>query len=470
MQEEMNKSVDHYVDVTVSDDKLYAFLEFVVVPDNFSCTAEQLEQLLHNKRIVHGIDYGKLKEIAENPSAFFFKKTLVAVGEGPVHGKNGYIQCIFDLDNDRKKPLELEDGKVDYKEITTLHNVSKGQLVARRILATQGGDGKTVTGETLPAKSGKEARFAVGKNVVLDSEQMNMYAAIDGMVTKTDKEKINVFPIYEVNGDVDYSVGNIDFVGSVVIRGNVLNGFKIKASGDIRITGGIEAAELEAGGSIHIGAGILGQGKGFVKAGKNVKSSFIQEGIVEAGEDVIVPLSIMHSTIRAGKNVICQGAKGLIVGGIVQAGEKVVARTIGNSMSTATVIEVGVKPELRNELLELRSQLKAQTDHLTKTEKALSLLDQLAALGQLSPDKAEMRVKLNHTKKQAMDEIHIIRERILEIEKMLEETERASVEVMSTIYSGSKIVIGRYTKFIKDTVMRVHFHLANGDIAMSSVL
>ena len=46
-----------------------------------------------------------------------------------------------------------------------------------------------------------------------------MYAAIDGLVTKTDKDKLNVFPVYEVNGDVDYNIGNIDFVGTVVIRG-----------------------------------------------------------------------------------------------------------------------------------------------------------------------------------------------------------------------------------------------------------
>ena len=46
-----------------------------------------------------------------------------------------------------------------------------------------------------------------------------MYAALDGLLTKTEKGKINVFPVYEINGDVDYSIGNIDFVGTVVIRG-----------------------------------------------------------------------------------------------------------------------------------------------------------------------------------------------------------------------------------------------------------
>ena len=41
---------------------------------------------------------------------------------------------------------------------------------------------------------------------------------------------------------------------------------------------------------------------------------------------------------------------------------------------------------------------------MDKTDKALTLLNQLAAAGQLCPDKVAMRIKLNHTKKQAIEE------------------------------------------------------------------
>jgi uncharacterized protein (DUF342 family) len=289
------------------------------------------------------------------------------------------------------------------------------------------------------------------------------------MITTTDNEKINVFPIFEVNGDVDYNTGNIDFVGTIVIRGNVRAGFKVKADGDIRVLGSVEGAELDAGGSIEISAGIIGQNKGLVKAGKSVKSAFIQDGIVEAGEDVLVSQSIMHSTIRAGKNVICQGVKGLIVGGMIQAGEKVAARIVGNSMSTNTIIEVGVLPALRNELLRIRGQLKVHMETMEKTEKALSMLDQMAASGLLSPDKVAMKIKLANSKKQSIEEQNQIKERILEIEKSLEDTEKARVEVGSEIYGGTKIVIGRYTKFIKDPISKVYFRLLDGEIVMMTI-
>ncbi|WNQ13758.1 FapA family protein [Paenibacillus aurantius] len=460
--------LENYIQITLTDDRLQAYLHLTSWDDAFLCSRVQLEELLEKKGVVYGLQQDTLAAIAAAPQAFVNQKMVVACGVPPKNGKNGRIDYKYDLDNDHHKPMELEDGTVDYKELTKIYNIQKGELLAQRFLPEEGTAGITVTGDSISPKKGREVRFKVGKNVVTDAEQMRLYAAIDGVLTRTDRDKINVFPIYEVNGDLDYNIGNIDFIGSVVIRGNVLSGFRVKASGDIRITGSVEAAELTAGGSIEIGAGFLGQNKGVITAGKNVRSSFIQDGRVEAVEDIVVNQSIMHSTVRAGRHVICTGAKGLIVGGLIQAGEKVEARTVGNSMSTSTVIEVGVLPELRNELIELRSQARTVSENLKKAEQALVLLDQLAASGQLTPDKLALRIRLTNTRRQNTGELTEIRERIYELESSLEDADKAGIEIGSTIYSGTKLVIGRSTRFIKDTVMRVHFRLEEGDIVMGS--
>ncbi|MEI7027306.1 DUF342 domain-containing protein [Paenibacillus sp. y28] len=460
--------LDLCVTVSLSEHKLQAYMQFSNVPEDFTCTVGQLEELLNKNQVLYGIDYDMLFKLTQNPLQFVAQPAIVAQGDEPAPGDDGYIQFLNDTSTEVKGPVELDDGTVDYKQVTRLDNVRKGQPIAERIAPKEGRPGRTVTGEAVPALLGKEARFKLGKNVVTDPEQNFVYSTIDGLIVKTERNKINVFPVYEVNGDVDYRVGNIDFTGTVVIRGNVLTGFKVKADGDIRVIGGVEGAELEAGGSIEISAGILGHHKGLVKAGKDIKISFIQEGNVEAQGDIVVMQSIMHSQIRAGQSVICQGPKGLIVGGSVQAGERVKARTIGNTMSTPTTIEVGVSPELRNELSEMRGQLRPLAENLDKTEKALVILDQMAALGQLNPDRLAMRIKLSHTKKQTADEISLIKNRILEIERTLEDTERAAVEAMSVVYGGTKIVIGRYTRFVNDPVSRVTFKFMDGDIAMSS--
>jgi uncharacterized protein (DUF342 family) len=333
-----------WLQVTVSEDKMNAYLVFRKVEGEVKLTTQELETYLASQGVKHGLQQDLLYLISQRPQDFYFKQNIVAIGTPPKNGQDGSIRVLYEL-SDQKiiRPAEREDGSVDFKEVTQLANVKTGQLIAERMPPTPGVPGKAVTGEAITGKDGKEAMFKIGKNVVVNPEKTAMYSAIDGLVTKTEKEKLNVFPVYEVNGDVDYNVGNIDFVGTVVIRGNILTGFRVKASGDIRVTGGIEGADVESEGSIEISGGIIGSNKGYVRAGRNIRCSFIQEGNAYAGEEITVNQSIMHSNVRAGRNVLCNGAKGLIVGGQVQAGERVIARTIGNSMSTATAIEVGVR-------------------------------------------------------------------------------------------------------------------------------
>ncbi|MFD1953777.1 DUF342 domain-containing protein [Paenibacillus thailandensis] len=459
--------LESHLRIQTSPDKLSAFLLFNYITDEFACTPEQLERFIRSKGIVHGLQSQAIHNICRDPVVYSKEQTLIAVGDDAKPGADGQIRFLYDMEQKERRPAETQDGKVDFKEISQLRNVKSGQLIAERVDPKLGPPGKTVTGELIPPKPGKPARFKPGKNVVVNPEQTGIYSTIDGLVTLTDKDKINVFPVYEVNGDVDYRVGNIDFVGTVVIRGNVLSGFKVKAAGDIRVVGGVEGAEIESEGSIEITSGIMAGNKGYVKAGRNIRSSFIQDANVIAGEEVEVSQSIMHSNVRAGKRINCTGAKGLIVGGTIQAGESVTARTIGNTMSTATVVEVGVLPELRGELIEQRMLVKQLKESMDKTDKALVILDQLAAADKLTPEKMNMRMQLLATKRQASTRIDSAMERILEIEQELENTDKAKVSVLNVIYGGTKVVIGRYTKFIKDPLKRILLQYADGEVAAS---
>ncbi|QJD83353.1 DUF342 domain-containing protein [Cohnella herbarum] len=453
--------------VTISEDKMQAYLVFKRVEGDLKFTSRELEQFLMSQGIKYGFQSDTLFLIAQRPQDFYFTQNIVAVGTPPKPGVDGFVKVLYgETDDEERRPTEREDGSVDYKQVTQLANVKTGQLIAERVPAQPGVPGKSVTGDEVLPKEGKDAHFKIGKNVVVNPEKVGMYAAIDGLVTKTDRDKINVFPVFEVNGDVDYNIGNIDFVGTVVVRGNILTGFRVKASGDIRVTGGIEGAEVESEGSIEISGGIIGSNKGYVKAGRNIRCSFVQEGNVIAGEEITVTQSIMHSNVRAGRSVRCVGAKGLIVGGTIQAGDRVTARMIGNSMSTATVIEVGVRPELRQELNELRATMRQLSDNADKSEKALTMLDQMAAIGNLSPDKLALRIKLSTTKRQTLDDLQAAKERVLEIEKTLEDATTARVDAVHTMWGGTKIVIGRYTRFVKDGSQRVSFRFSEGDIVM----
>lgn len=463
-------NIKTFVSITLSDDEMFAYIELKPGIEAFQFQSSDLLALVNQAGIQQGIDMRELTELSLSPQRYIGKRMVIALGKQPVSGEDGYIIYYFERKREQDTERNQDELKVNLKEVTKLDNVKQGELLAEIVHPTEGIPGLTVKGNIVVPKMGKPARLKKGQNVVTSEDETKLYSAIDGLVSKTENGVIHVFPVYEVNGDVDYKTGNIEFNGTVIVRGNVLTGFKVTATGDIRVIGTVDGARLHAGGSIHVSEGIVGQNKGMVEAANNVQSSFIQDAYVNAGGDIIVSQSVMHSKLCAGKHISCISGNGLIVGGTIQAGEKVHARTIGNLMSTQTTIEVGVLPEIRKEYQSLQEKLTEEESNYEKTSKALTLLEQMEAAGNLDESKKKMKAKLELTKRHLDQDMERMKDRISELLQLIENSKLAAVEVDQMIYPGTKIVIGKKMKLIKDSIKRVKFYLSDGDITMSSKL
>lgn len=463
------------LEVNISPDKLEAGILLRVDEedlDTLLLSEGDIYKELEKKKIKVGILDNVVRDLCALPRKYANSQVTIARGVAPVQGVDGSLEYPY-LDSvvEGNGPKELEDGRVDYYNVTSIPNVAKGQLLARKIPAGQGTAGTTVTGETIAPKAGKDVVIKPGKNVVQNQERTMIYAAIDGQVSFTDNDKMNVFPVFEVNGDVDFGVGNIDFVGTVVIRGNVLNGFRVKASGDIRVLGSVEGAELHAEGSIEIKSGIVAQDKGHIIAGQNIRTSFIQNANVTAGNQVIVSQSIMFSTVRAGKEIICKGAKGIIIGGVLQAGEKIAARVFGNTSATPTILEVGVKPELRQELVQIQKELQVVYENLRKTDQGLSVMNQILQVsGELPPDKRMLQIKLTNTRLVLEKECKSLEARKKDIETELKGEGPAAIEAYHVMYPGIKMTFGKLVHFIKHEYARTRFVVLDGEISTATLI
>ena len=64
-------------------------------------------------------------------------------------------------------------------------------------------------------------------------------------------ETLSVLAIYEVNGDLTMKIGNIDFLGTVLIHGSINGEFKVKAGADVVIDGVLDGGEVVAGRQCH---------------------------------------------------------------------------------------------------------------------------------------------------------------------------------------------------------------------------
>ena len=122
---------------------------------------------------------------------------------------------------------------MNYKDLNIFLLAKKGDVLAERIPQTKGTSGRDVFGNEVMPKNGRPIPLPVGKNTEVQDENF-IVAKIDGQIVESNK-RINIDPHLEISGDVGVPTGNIDFVGSVDVSGNVEAGFILKATGDIQI-------------------------------------------------------------------------------------------------------------------------------------------------------------------------------------------------------------------------------------------
>ena len=88
----------------------------------------------------------------------------------------------------------------------------------------------------IPAKSGKSVPLPKGRNTEITEDGDTLIASMPGHV-EFSGSTFQVKPVLDIDGDVDFSTGNIKFVGDVNIKGDVLSGFTVRSAGNIQVGG-----------------------------------------------------------------------------------------------------------------------------------------------------------------------------------------------------------------------------------------
>ena len=330
--------------------------------------------------------------------------------------------------------------------------------------ATPGEEGQDVLGNPVFPRPGKDIPLPIGKNVEIRDELI-VVSSVSGQFNYANR-KISVLPIIEIKGDVDLSTGNVNFVGGVIVRGSVTEGFSVKAGENVEVHGSVCGGVVE-GQNVFIKMGVQGMHKGRILAEKNVVAKFIENAQVVAGEEVIVSEAILHSKVSAGKRIIVDGKRGMVIGGTITAGEEIRSKSLGTHMATNTEVEVGVNPMLREEHQALKRDLRKQELSLDQTQKALALL-RSRDLNSLPPEKRDIMLKMTKAQFQLAGQVESMRARMVEIELSLEEMRNGRVRVMDTVYPGVKVVLGNLVKFIREPEKFVSYYAEDGDIHKGS--
>ncbi|HEY9897673.1 MAG TPA: FapA family protein [Pantanalinema sp.] len=349
---------------------------------------------LREQGVREGIDEAALAALCEAPEN---GETLVANGVPPTPGENARIDYLFLTEDAGFNPLVDQFDRADYREVALIQNVVPGQLLARKTPPTAGVAGRAVTGEPIPAAPGKDVHILAGKNVELSANKLEAYATVTG-IPKVAKNRLNVLPIFQVN-DVDFSTGNINFQGSVQIRGSVNPGFAVKATEDVTIDGNVEQATIESGGTIRVRGGV--RSAAHLQAQEDVEVRFCDsESILEAQRGILVKGDSLHCTLKAGLRIVVENR---LIGGTARAGEYIQASIAGTRAETPTTVElvqVGSQEELEQlnetiaEVEQKLSQVSGRIQALMRDPKAGGPAD----LQRLTPVKITLNLQLAQLK------------------------------------------------------------------------
>lgn len=458
-----NPGNDSLMSVDITDQEMKAWLYVTPPgPGGADLSSDMIISFLKNNRVVVGIDEHRIREFQDRP--VYKQNYLVAEGIKPQDGADAKILYNFETDRTKIKLKETASGKVDFKELNLVQNVVEGQPLAQKLPAERGKGGKTVTGKYLEAKNGKDIPLPIGKNTKLAEDGATIVAETNGQVLILNN-KINVEPVLNIEGDVSLKTGNIMFLGTVLISGNVEDGFSVKASGNIEVKGTVGKSELDAEGDIIVGQGIAGKGEGFVRSGKTIWSKFIENTRVEAGEFVIVSDGIINSNVSANRKILCQGKRAAIIGGTLSAAEEIHAKTLGSmGGASETVLNVGFDPRSKERLDILIANRQMAQRELEDVELNFNTLMTMKKQKKDFPEEKEAVLKKygerQYILQNNLEEIEIEIKQIQDYLNTLKTRGKVSASVK--VFAGVKIVIRDVTEEIRSDQKPTTFFLENG--------
>jgi uncharacterized protein (DUF342 family) len=457
---------DCSVRVTLSADKSKAFIDCVPGFGNGKLLRENvvMEELLKSG-VTYGLDRNKIAGAVNDANSKMEKQTDILVTQGipAVRGQDGGIQFAFDSEQKEYDFRILPDGKIDYRNSTNILMAKKDMLLARITDPLPGKPGVNVLGETIPADPGKPASLTAGGGVRRSPDGKEFYAEINGSIM-LNGSVLEVVDTYVVNGDVDYSTGNIQFNGTVVINGSV-------PDGDIVVMKLVESARIEAGRDVIIKGGIQGKGRGLVYAGRDLRAGYAQNARLEAQGNIYLENFAINSYLCTTKQLFMRNKKGAVIGGEVFALRGLDVKVLGSETGVKTLIDAGNDYLVMRRLSELDTAIAFIRNNLRKIEESLRPVFTKLKAGEPLPASIKPLVAKAIEKRKDLElQVSVMSAKRLDLLGQLQEPGSCFIKVSQTCHADVVIKIRELRKSVTSDRENVRFYedKKNNEIAVAA--
>lgn len=332
------------IEVNVNSDKLSAYAILRLTEKEYEeHNKKQLVSEIIDAALAQSITFGiDINRIAENMKPM--EKFEVARGIEPIPGNDAVI-TYYEIK--KSEPVLFQDGSVNHYELNLINKVDEGQWLGERIEPTEGTPGRNLFNEEVAALNGKQERLKYDrisvKEVYDEKNNVTVLLAKRTGAVVFNNEQISVSNYIEIDGDVCFHTGNIDFDGFVDVKNTVEDNFYVIAENDIQIlgamgVGGADRIESREG-NIYIRGGIAGKNKAKIIAKGDVYTKFASDCIIECGGTLNIGYYAMNCTIKA-KEVIMESTSSKIIGGEVDAEIRIDVSELGSKAGIPTKISV----------------------------------------------------------------------------------------------------------------------------------
>lgn len=426
------------IEVIISDDKMSAkIIMFPPKKGGGFLTSNEIVNILNSKGIIYGINFTIIEDIVKNNK--FKEEIEVARGLPPKLGKPSNIKYYFDI-NSGKPFLVDQYDRINYKELNFVQNKKKGDILAELIEPISGEPGFNIFGEKIEPPPIEKRDLLAGENTIISSDNQKIIAAIDGNV-KIKDGKIIIQPLLELD-NVDYSTGNIDFDGDVIVKGTVFDGFSIKANGIIQIGLPVGKCLLKSSGDILLKGGMNGGGEIEIETNSDIYARYLEGVNIKFCKSLFIEEAIMNCTGNIENDLILTGKRGEILGGNLVIGGNVRCKKIGNSFGVKTILKIGIDPKIILRLSDIEDKIKEKRDLLKVVN------DRILTYSKMLKENNDSIIyekynKLLEASKRLNDEISALEKEFKEANSMLIPKEKRYLVVENTLYSSSIIYFGK---------------------------
>lgn len=348
-EKEKNSSLDMDSEVVVftTYNGLTAWLLiYPPVGEGREVDCEMLRQALQKSEVRFGVDEELLERLPSDANRYFHLH-LIAQGKPPVHGQDGYVADLFSRSVNRQAKMN-ESGKIDYTELNLIQNVKEGETICQIFPPSAGTPGRSISNQAIPPRDGKPAVVPCGRNTKISEDGSCLLATLTGRVEFSGRS-FQVKPVLDIKGNVDYSTGNINFVGDVDIQGDICSGFNVKALGNVTVSGVVEACKVEAGGDLILQKGVKGDMQAVIQAHRNIYAKYLESCTIYVRENLQSDC-IINSNVYSDGSVLVDSGRGAIIGGKIRAAKTVSAKAVGSRAECHTFIGLGGMPSAEFEL------------------------------------------------------------------------------------------------------------------------